>query len=89
MKFFDGESLSFAEKALVAGVYEAAFYLPSTSQDDTRKTKWDYDFGCLLAYDASDGAYLKRAWASVHCRRLFWEDAQVFVMILRGQNGPS
>ena len=86
-KFFESESLSAAEQALVAGVYEAVFYrgLPSDSVDGSN-SRWAYDFGCLLAYDASSGGYLQEAWGSVASKRLFWDDANVFVMIVRGPN---
>jgi addiction module HigA family antidote len=80
-KFFEEESLASAEKALVEGVYEAAHYrgLPP---DQTRQG-WCYDYGCLLVYDASRGAYLQQAWASVCSKRLFWDEANVFVMVIR------
>lgn len=84
-KFFKDESPTSAERALVTGVYELVFYrgLPPAS-DDAK----GYDFGCLLAYDASDGAFLQQAWESVASKRLFWEGAHVFVMIVRGKS-PS
>jgi hypothetical protein len=66
----------------VKGVYETAFYRgipPSFSEDN-----WDYDFGCFLAYDASDGAYMQQAWDSVVSKSMFWSGANIFVMIVRG-----
>lgn len=86
-KFFEKPSVSAAEKALVEGVYEAAFYrgLVGIPARDESEPAWGYDFGCLLAYDASPGAYLHQAWHSIGSRHLFWEDANVFVMIVRGQ----
>jgi hypothetical protein len=83
-KFFEGKSLASAERALVAGVYETAFYRgipPSLSED---KSGWGYDFGCFLAYDASDGAYMQQAWDSVASKSMFWDGANIFVMIVRG-----
>ncbi len=90
-KYFQDESLVKAEEALVAGVYEASYYrgLPSATAQYAPQTNWGYDFGCLLAYDASDGSHLKRAWRSVASKSLFWDDARVFVMILRGLERAS
>ena len=43
---------------------------------------WAYDFGCLVAYDVSSRAYLRAAWESVASKPLFWDHANVFVMIV-------
>ena len=85
-KYFAASSIGAAEKALVDGIYEAAFYrgLPFTPSGQPGSADWDYEYGCLLAYDASDEGYLKAAWDSVQGKRLFWEGANVFVMIIRG-----
>jgi hypothetical protein len=94
-KYFEGKDLASteeerlaalvaAEGELVKGVYETAFYRgipPSFSED---KSEWDYDFGCLLAYDTSDGAYMQQAWDSVASKSMFWDGANIFVMIVRG-----
>jgi hypothetical protein len=89
-KYFSKGSLIAAEKTLVEGVYEAAFYrgLPPATSRDAAKPGWGYDFGCLIAYDASHRGYLREAWSSVASKHLFWEDAHVFVMILRGHSTP-
>ena len=73
----------------MAGVYEVAFYrgLPPASSAQATKLDWGYDFACLLAY--SDGAYLQEAWDLVTSKRLFWDDAHVFVMIVRGSRQQS
>jgi hypothetical protein len=67
-----------AKNALVEGTYQTAYYrgLPSSAG-------WDYAFGCLIAYDVSSNADLKDAWESVSPKHLFWEDANIFVMIIR------
>jgi hypothetical protein len=76
-KYFKAGSVAAAEQALVTGVWEVAYY---------RGLPWNYEYGCLLAYDASPDASLKETWASVGAKRLFWEDANVFVMVVRGEN---
>lgn len=84
VKFFDDESLSAAEQALVEGVYEVFYYrsLPNNSFKHPQ-SEWTYDYGCLLAYDASAGSWLRRAWDSIVSKRLFWDDANIYVMICR------
>jgi hypothetical protein len=85
-KYFDAESSTAAEDALVSGIYETMFYrgLPP-SLNKSGDSDWEYDFGCLLAYDTTRSGYLMEAWNSVTCKPLFWNDARVFVMILRGE----
>ena len=70
---------------LVEGIYETMFYvgLPKASPRSSREPGWDYDFGCLLAYDASDSGILVSAWNSVNCKPIFWEGGNLYVMILR------
>jgi hypothetical protein len=56
-KYFIQTTLAAAENALVTDVFQTFFYrgLP---MDDSRPSGpvWDYDYGCLLAYDGSDKA---------------------------------
>jgi hypothetical protein len=77
-KYFEEESVAAAESCLVSGVYETAFYrgLPASEE-------WGFDFGCMLAYDVSEGGHLRRAWDSVVHKTLFWDHGHVFVMIVR------
>jgi hypothetical protein len=85
-KYFFQNTESAAIKALVEGAYEATFYrgLPSAVARDTHEPSWGYDYGCLLAYDASDDGVLESAWGSVRCKDAFWDGANIFVMIIRG-----
>lgn len=80
-KYFIDNSEASAKKALVSGAYEAAFYrgLPNDRNGDGG---WDYDFGCLLAYDASRDGILKKLWASVVQKQEFWNGANVYIMII-------
>jgi len=74
---------------LIDGVYEAAHYrgLPKVPSKSTGEPEWDYDFGCLLAYDASDGGTLEAAWKSVRNKSAFWGGGNIYVMIIRGTSG--
>jgi hypothetical protein len=88
-KYFESNSSAAATKALIEGIYEAAHYrgLPKVSALSAEKPGWDYEFGCLLAYDASDDGVLTAAWNSVTSKKTFWDGGNVFVMIIRGNSG--
>lgn len=85
-KYFRSGSRAYASKDLVADLYQAFFYrgLPKT---ETKKGRpgWDYDYACLLAFDASRDGTLRAAWDDLNLtvRRSFWEGANIYVMILR------
>jgi hypothetical protein len=86
-KYFEKESAAAAEKALVEGIHEVTFYrgLPATTQSGDR-SDWGYDFGCLIAYDASEGGYLADAWKSVSHNDTFWFGANVHAIVVRGDS---
>lgn len=81
-------SLEFAERQLVALIYQAFFYrgLPRLASKPKKHLDWHYEYACLLAFDASPKGTLTTAWSALHPRiqRGFWEGANVYVMILRG-----
>lgn len=92
-KFFPEGGRARAESELVTNIYQAFFYrgLPRVSPKKrsaaTFSPPWDYDFACLFAYDASKVGTLRAVWddlnGKVQCG--FWEGANVYVMILRGE----
>jgi hypothetical protein len=86
-KYFARGTLDKAQRELANSIYQAAFYrslppVPATA----RTASWDYNFACMLAFDASPGGALKEAWQSLDnkVRKSFWEGANVYVMVLRG-----
>jgi hypothetical protein len=88
VKYFEQEGT--ADKAaldLVTNIYQAFFYraLPYVAPKKSGPP-WDYDFSCLLAYDASPNQALFAAWNELAepVRHGFWEGANLYVMILRG-----
>ncbi len=89
-KYFESGSPTRAEADLVSNIYQAFFYraLPKIEGTSTRPA-WDYEFSCLLACDASPDGTLKRAWNSLPLavRDGFWEGANVYVMVVRGEAG--
>jgi hypothetical protein len=86
-KYFERGSFDKASRDLATDIYQAFFYrgLPYVPSKGSRAA-WDYDFACLLAYDASLDRTLKSAWESLshEVRKGFWEGANVYVMILAG-----
>lgn len=54
----------------------------------TKRPDWDYDYSCLFAYDASRDGHLRSAWQHIEpsVKMGFWEGANVYVMVLRGDN---
>jgi hypothetical protein len=84
--FFGNKSIETASRELVEDLYQAFFYLgmPSVPSKGA-KPSWDYDYACLLAFDASTQGTLLEAWKALpsHVRKGFWGGANIYVMILR------
>lgn len=86
-KYFPRGSLDYAQRQLVTDIYQTFFYRGLPRLAATRKhPEWNYDYACLMAYDASPKGTLAAAWTALplQTRRSFWEGANVYVMILRG-----
>lgn len=86
-KYFTAGGRAAAERALVENAYQAFFYRALPKIEPSEKvTGWDYDYACLLAYDASEEGSLRAAWGKLEpkVKRGFWEGANVYMMILRG-----
>jgi hypothetical protein len=88
-KYFASGSSQYAQRELVANIYQAFFYrgLPYVPETAKGRAAWDYDYACLLAYDASPAGTLRQAWENLPARvkRGFWDGANIYVMILGGQ----
>jgi hypothetical protein len=91
-KYFEGKEQgkqNEAVTALVTTIRQAFFYrcFPYAAPSKT-KPDWDYDFSCAIAYDASKQGSLQAAWNGIpeHVRTSFWEGANLYVMIIRGQS---
>jgi hypothetical protein len=87
-KYFASGTAQFAARELVKNIYQAFFYrglgpVPAINGH----AEWNYDYACLLAYDASPHGTLLAAWNDLGepIRQSFWESANVYVMILGGQ----
>jgi len=88
-KYFSGGSLANARRVLVSDIYQAFFYrgLPFVEETKKGRAAWDYDYACLVAYDASRDGTLKQAWEGLPrvVQGSFWSGANIYVMILGGQ----
>ena len=86
-KYFAAGSKDYAARQLVTDLYQAFFYrgLPRVEASGRGHPEWNYDYACLLAFDASPAGTLAAAWDSleVSVRGSFWEGANIYVMILR------
>lgn len=88
-KYFDRGSTDKAARELAANIYQAFFYRSLPYVAPKRSSgPWDYDFACLLAYDASPAGALLAAWNELTgpVRAGFWVGANLYVMILRPGN---
>lgn len=88
-KYFRKGSIQAAERTLVTDIYQAFFYLGLSYLPETKThPAWDYEYACLLAYDATEKGSLLEAWGGIdpQVKRACWEGANIYVMILRGQN---
>jgi hypothetical protein len=85
-KYFKGEAADpLAKHALVEYLYEAFFYRALPRREENEKGPgWDYEYSCLLAYDATRNHRLANAWAQVKdgIERNFWYAGNIFVMML-------
>jgi hypothetical protein len=92
-KYFPNGSSQYAQRELVSNIYQAFFYrgLPFVAETAKGRAAWDYDYACLLAYDASPTGSLKQAWRDLPARvkNGFWTGAHIYVMILGGQGRPK
>lgn len=91
-KYFASGSKKTAESKLVKDIYQAFFYRGLPQVDATKRNpEWNYDYACLLGFDASPEGSLKSAWDELDkaVRESFWEGGNIYVMILGGGRGKS
>jgi hypothetical protein len=88
-KYFRAGSDVASKSELVRDIYQCFYYraMPPCPEWKTHPA-WDYDFACLLAYDASNDGALKRAWKGVNkdVTGGLWRGANIYVMVIRGKN---
>ena len=88
-KYFSRGGLTAAETALATNIYQAFFYRGLARIPETpRRPAWDYDYACVLAYDATPGGSMLQAWDELRPKigKGCWEGAGIYVMILRGRD---
>ena len=90
-KYFEKGGQTKAETDLVTNIYQAFFYraLPQVAPEG-KAPGWNYDYSCLLAYDASPHGSLYQTWNGLNrsVKAGFWEGANVYVMIIRPRSNP-
>lgn len=88
-KYFRKGGYSAAQSELVKDIYQCFFYrgLPFAPETDTHPA-WEYDYACLLAYDASDEGNLNLAWKQLNKKVVdgLWHGANIHVMVIRSKD---
>jgi len=88
-KYFQARLKNPAKVQLVKDLYETFFYraLPQRLPGGKDGQGWDYEYACYLAYDATEEGWLTQAWNALSgkTRSSFWQQANIFVTILSGQ----
>lgn len=85
-KYFAQGGLVAASSSLAKDIYQSFFYLAlSNVPESATHPAWEYDFSCLLAYDATLDGSLIQAWREIDesVRRGIWEGGNIYVMLLR------
>jgi hypothetical protein len=84
-KLFRKGGMDAAKSELVRSIYQCFHYLgqPKVAPSDTHAA-WDYDYACLVAYDASGSRSLVEAWKCVDPKveKACWNASNIFVMVL-------
>jgi len=86
-KYFPSGGMNAAETALITDLYQAFFYLGLSPHPETEThPAWEYEYSCLIAYDASEKSSLKESWLALDTavKKAFWNGANIYVMILSG-----
>lgn len=85
-KYFKTPGPQLATDALVKGLYETFFYraMPQSQQSREGRARWDYEYACFFAYDATVNFRLANAWNDVKKRveEAFWNEGNIYVMML-------
>jgi hypothetical protein len=88
-KYYRKGGYEAAQAELVRGIYQCFFYRGLPTVPKTGKPPaWDYDYACLLAYDASDEGNLIHAWEKLKERNNdiatgLWDGSNIYVMVIR------
>jgi hypothetical protein len=84
-KLFRKGGMEAAKLELVKSIYQCFYYRgqPKVPASDSH-AEWDYDYACLVAYDASESGSLVKAWKSIDAKveKECWNASNIFVMVL-------
>ena len=88
-KYIARGSSELAQKELVGDIYQAFFYrgLPQVPETKRGQAEWNYDYACLLVFDASPKRVFRNAWLDLDhsVRSSIWDGANIYVMVLGGE----
>jgi hypothetical protein len=90
-KYFRKGGYEAAQSELVKDIYQCFYYrgLPFVPKTDTHPA-WEYDYACLLAYDASDDGNLNLAWKELNKNKKLvdglWHGANIQVIVIRSKD---
>jgi hypothetical protein len=85
-KYFSKGGITAASTTLANDIYQSFFYLGLSDVPETdTHPAWEYDYSCLIAYDATPNGTLLHAWLELDSdvRKGIWDGANIYVMILR------
>ncbi len=84
-KLFRKGGMDAAKTELVKSIYQCFYYRGQPKVPASGKhTEWDYDYACLVVYDASESGSLVKAWKCVDAKveKECWNASNIFVMVL-------
>jgi hypothetical protein len=92
-KYFNQPGRQIATSELVGGLYQTFFYRAMPAKPAGAgglRFGWDYEYACFLAYDATPTRRLQQAWNDLkETRERFWDDGNIYVMILPRSNAVA
>jgi hypothetical protein len=92
-KYFNQPGRHIATSELVSGLYQTFFYRAMPTKPAGAgglRFGWDYEYACFLAYDATHTQRLRQAWHDLkETRKRFWDDGNIYVMILPRTNAVA
>jgi hypothetical protein len=84
-KLFRKGEIEAAKTELVKAIYQCMFYRGQRYMPEVGShPAWDYEYACLMAYDASEKQSFVEAWNAVRpeVNDSCWDSPNIFVMVL-------
>jgi hypothetical protein len=84
-KLFRKGEIEAPKTELVKAIYQCMFYRGQRYMPEVGShPAWDYEYACLMAYDASEKQSFVEAWNAVRpeVNDSCWDSSNIFVMVL-------